>query len=215
MDPFSSFDLFRRRVDQMFSDFDQHLFGTDPALGLFEAPRQLGQQSLEQSKEPQATLGHERSTSLSAQPKEEEERIIPTTTRTPGTSRSLTTRPSDTQLGLWTSLSNMKMDLIEEKDKFIVHADVPGFTKDQIKLSIKDGMLNVSGETSNQREENDPDRRYHRLERSSGSISRSIRLPEHIKEDEIMANCENGVLKVVIPKDLGTEKKKEKKIRVH
>jgi len=108
----------------------------------------------------------------------------------------------------------MKLDLIEEKDKFIVNADVPGFSKNQIKLNIADGMLSVSGETSSEKEESDPDRRYHRVERSSGSVFRSIRLPKHIKEDQISATVENGVLKVILPKEEVKEKHKERQITI-
>jgi len=107
----------------------------------------------------------------------------------------------------------MKVDLLEEKDRFLIHADVPGFTKDQLEVSVHDGMLTVNGKTSSSKEETDADRKYHRVERSSGSLHRSIRLPEKVKEDEISATCENGVLKLVLPKD-PTKEKKQKQIQI-
>jgi len=224
MDPFSSFDLFRRRVDQMFADFDQQMFGgVDPFDAPFFTQRRLMQPSMGPG--PLPTVGHEKSTSLSSStspPKEDQERVIPHQPEpqpSQSQSQSLMTRPSTT-LGIFgsgfpapTVLSSMKMDLVEDKDRFLVHADVPGFNKDQLQVSVKDGLLTVSGKTSSSKEEHDPDRKYHRVERSSGSMTRSIRLPEQVKEDEISATCENGVLKLVLPKD-PVKEKKEREIRV-
>jgi len=216
MDPFSSFDLFRRRVDQMFADFDQQMFGgADPFESPFSVPQPRGRQ----------TIGDKSGAGTPPNPKEENERIIPhqqSSSQQPsqGQSTSLTTRPSSSNavglFGGWPSsslLPSMKVDLVEEKERYLVHADVPGFTKDQLEVSVHDGLLTVNGKTSSSKEESDPDRKYHRVERSSGSIHRSIRLPDQVKEDEISATCENGVLKVVLPKDPSKEKR-QKQIQV-
>jgi len=232
MDPFSSFDLFRRRVDQMFSDFDQQMFGGDVFDSPFASQSRLDQPS-------QRSIGHEKSTGLSStgsnSSKEDQERVIPlqgggggvgkggSTSASGGSggSRALTTRPvGGGALGAWggwplsSTLPSLKMDLIEEKDRFLINADVPGFNKEQLKLNINNGMLTVSGETSTSKEEQDPDRKYHRVERSSGSIYRQLRLPENIKEDQISATCENGVLKVTLPKDKAREEQRERSIQV-
>jgi len=108
----------------------------------------------------------------------------------------------------------MKMDLIEDKDCYLIHADVPGFKKDEIQLNIKDGMLTLTGEHHQSKEERDPDRKYHRIERSSGSLHRSIRLPDSVKQDEISASCEHGLLKIVLPKDERLENKKQRAITI-
>jgi HSP20 family molecular chaperone IbpA len=235
MDPFSSFELFRRRVDQMFSDFDQQMFGGDVFDSPFASQPRLGQQS-------QPSIGHEKSTNLSSSgstpSKEDQERVIPlqggggvgkggstsasgATGGGSGGSRALTTRPlGGGALSTWggwpspSTLPSLKMDLIEEKDRFLINADVPGFNKEQLKLNINNGMLTVSGETSTSKEEQDPDRKYHRVERSSGSIYRQLRLPENIKEDQISATCENGVLKLTLPKDKDKEEQRERSIKV-
>jgi len=111
-------------------------------------------------------------------------------------------------------MSQIRLDLVEEKDKFLIHADVPGFTKDQIRLDINDGMLTLSAQKGQSNEVRDPDRRYHRVERSSGSITRSIRLPDNVKEDQITASAENGVLNVVLPKQRITERKGQKRVQI-
>jgi len=220
MDPFSSFDLFRRRVDQMFAEFDQQMFGS--SLGnfdpFFEQPVGMTQPKLLSQQQPM--MGHEKQLNIkdsqgtggtTATPAKEEESRM---------SKSLTTRPTGGSLFqpfssmFPSSLSQMKLDIIEDKDKYLVNADVPGFTRDQIKLTIKDGMLTVSAETKKEKDEHDPERQYHRIERSRGSVSRAIRLPENIKEDQISATSENGVLKVIIPKLEMTKEKKEKTIQI-
>jgi HSP20 family protein len=225
MDPFASFDLFRRRVDQMFADFDQQMFGSssDPFDSPFFTSHPLLRSG--QGQQQQQTLQHEKSGSGLKEPStnpKEEERVIPHQSQAQsggkGTSDALIA-PSSGGLGLfnWPSSSlipSTRLDLIEEKDKYLLNADVPGFNKDQITLNIKDGMLTLSGETSSNKEESDPERKFHRVERSRGSIYRSIRLPPNVKEDNISASCENGVLKVVIPKDEVKETKKERKVTV-
>jgi len=238
MDSFSSFDLFRRRVDQMFADFDQQMFGGGDIFGSpFMNQQRIGGG---QQQQQQGRIGHEKPTGLSSnasstpsRDKEEQERVIPLQGGSSGASgggqsgsdpnsRSLTTRPSGGPLGFWggagwpspATLPSMKLDLIEEKDRYLINADVPGFNKEQIKLNIKDGLLTVSGETSSSKEEDDPDRKYHRVERSSGSIYRTVRLPDYIKEDQVSASCDNGVLKVVLPKDKPREQQRERSIQV-
>jgi HSP20 family protein len=233
MDPFSSFDLFRRRVDQMFADFDQQMFGaSDP----FDS-HLFGQSQPQLQQQQQQRIGHEKSSQIhpaGGAKEKEEERVIPhrpssqqqTPAPTTNPNRGLSTRqPPSSNLSLfnWPSgssfmtpsiLPSMKLDVVEEKNQYLIHADVPGLTKDNIHLQIENGVLTVRGETSQNKEEHDPDRKYHRVERSSGSVFRSMRLPEGIKEEEVSASCENGVLKVVLPKMEQVEKKKERKIRI-
>jgi len=209
MDPFSHFDLFRHRVDQMFNEFDQQMFGPDSDL--WEAP--LGLPSTQQpghERQLQIKEGDKGNNSPSQPRSSTSETLLPHSkgsgSGSGSSERSLAKRPSK-RMGLtgWgglnSALSNVKLDLIEEKDRYLVNADMPGFSKDQIKLRIEDGMLTVSGEAKAEKEEHDESRKYHRIERSSGGISRSIRLPADIKEEQITATCENGVLQLVLPKE--------------
>ena len=88
---------------------------------------------------------------------------------------------------------------VKETDKEIVlHADVPGVTEKDISVSIEDGLLTVSGKReATKKEENE---RYHRVERSYGSFSRSVALPDNVDPSQVTANFENGVLSVRVPK---------------
>jgi len=223
----------------MFSDFDQQMFGGgDVFESPFASQSRLGQQS-QPSIGHEKSTGLSSSGSTPSKEDQGQERVIPLqggggggvgkggATSTSGAtggnggSRALTTRPvGGGALGAWggwplsSTLPSLKMDLIEEKDRFLINADVPGFNKEQLKLNINNGMLTVSGETSTSKEEQDPDRKYHRVERSSGSIYRQLRLPENIKEDQISATCENGVLKLTLPKDKAKEEQRERSIKV-
>ncbi|KAG7090466.1 hypothetical protein E1B28_009581 [Marasmius oreades] len=101
-----------------------------------------------------------------------------------------------------------RMDLHENAEKNVVTAtfELPGLTKDGVQIDLHDNRLTVSGETktSEEREE----RGYAVRERSSGKFFRTLQLPAGVKEEEIKASMENGVLTVTFPK---TGKEAERK----
>jgi HSP20 family protein len=90
------------------------------------------------------------------------------------------------------------MGLVEEKDEFVLRADLPGVDEADVKVELEDGVLTISGERKSEHEE----RRggYHRIERASGSFSRSLTVPEGIDPDAVKASFEKGVLEVRVPK---------------
>lgn len=90
------------------------------------------------------------------------------------------------------------MDLVEADDRYVLRADLPGMSEDDIAVELEDGVLTVSGE----RKADHEDRRegYHRIERAYGTFSRSLTLPEGVDADEITARFDRGVLEVEIPK---------------
>jgi len=106
--------------------------------------------------------------------------------------------------GDWMNQHSMKLDLIENKDSYEVKADVAGFNKDQVKLSLDDNVLTISAEQSNEVNDEDKSKNYIHRERSYGSVKRSIRLPKDINSELAQAKFENGVLSVTLPR---TEKK--------
>lgn len=104
-----------------------------------------------------------------------------------------------------------RVDVTEDNDNLYVEADLPGINKNEVKVSVTGDVLTISGERkSEQRDEN---KNYYRIERSSGSFSRSFTLPAEIDSEKISAEFKDGVLKVTMPK---TEEAKvvEKKIEV-
>jgi len=95
------------------------------------------------------------------------------------------------------------MDLVETDDHLVLKADLPGLDRDDVSIEIKDGVLNVSGERRSEHE--DKNEGYYRVERSFGSFSRSLSLPDGIDAEQVKANFEDGVLEVHVPKPAETK----------
>jgi HSP20 family protein len=102
-------------------------------------------------------------------------------------------------------------DIEEDKEKFALKMDVPGLKKDDIRITIEENMLTISGDRKIDREEKKSN--YHRIERVSGTFSRSFSLPRNVKSDHIEANYDNGVLEIYLPK-VEEAKPKEVEIKV-
>jgi HSP20 family protein len=96
--------------------------------------------------------------------------------------------------GVWAPF----LDVSETKDDILVKAELPGVSKEDVKLSISDNVLILKGEKKMLREVEDEN--YHRIERVYGSFYRSVELPSRVKSEGIEAKYENGVLEVRIPK---------------
>lgn len=104
---------------------------------------------------------------------------------------------------------NPNVDISESDDAFEVIAEIPGMSKDDIKISIKENVLTLTGEKK--QEEKTDKKNYHRVERMYGQFQRSFRLPNSVKSDDIKAKYQNGVLSITIPK---AEEVKPKEIEV-
>ena len=93
----------------------------------------------------------------------------------------------------------MKTDIKEKKDKYIIEMDLPGYEKENINLSLKDGYLEVTAEVNKEDENEEKDKFVHK-ERYYGHCSRSFYVGEQIKEEDVNAEFKNGILKICIPK---------------
>lgn len=92
-----------------------------------------------------------------------------------------------------------RVDIVENEKAFELHVAVPGVSKDDFQIEVKDNVLTVSGErkfSSEKKEEN-----YYAIETQFGSFSRSFTLPENTDSAKINASYTNGILEVTIPKD--------------
>ena len=89
-------------------------------------------------------------------------------------------------------------DLIESDTHYILRADLPGVSEDDISVELEDNVLTVRGERK--REHEDRGHGYYRLERSSGSFRRSVRIPQGVDAEAITATFDRGVLEVSVPK---------------
>ena len=91
-----------------------------------------------------------------------------------------------------------RVDIHEEKDRFVVLADVPGVEPKDIDITAENGVLTVRGER--RAEKRETENGYERVERVSGAFLRRFTLPEGANTESIKAKQTNGVLEVTIPK---------------
>jgi len=98
------------------------------------------------------------------------------------------------------------MDIKTTDKDMIVHCEIPGMNKENINIELKDGMLTISGEKRQEKKEENE--KYHRIERSYGGFSRSIKIPPGITEKDIKAKYDNGILEICFPKAMGEPMKK-------
>ena len=91
-----------------------------------------------------------------------------------------------------------RVDIHEEKDRFVVLADVPGVEPKDIDITAENGVLTIRGERRSQKRETENG--YERVERTSGTFLRRFTLPEGANTESIKAKQTNGVLEVTIPK---------------
>ena len=101
------------------------------------------------------------------------------------------------------------MDLVETEEHFVLRADLPGLTQDDVKLEIEDSVLTVSGERKIEHEVKKGG--FYRVERGTGTFSRSLTLPDGVNADAIEASFEHGVLEVRIPKP---EERKPRRVQI-
>lgn len=108
----------------------------------------------------------------------------------------------------------MRTDIKETKDKYLVDVDLPGFSKENINLSLSNGYLQITAEVN--KEENSPeDAKVIRQERFYGKCSRSFYIGDEIAEDDIHAEFKNGILKIEVPKKEITKENQTKKITIN
>jgi HSP20 family protein len=93
---------------------------------------------------------------------------------------------------------DMRVDIREEDDRYLIEADLPGFNKEDIGIQMIDNRITITAEHNEDIEEKGDD--YLRRERRSGRLARSF-FVDNVKHDEVSASYENGVLKVFLPKE--------------
>jgi HSP20 family protein len=101
------------------------------------------------------------------------------------------------------------MDLVEAGDHFVLKADLPGMSEDDVSIEIEDGTLRISGERKAEHEEREQG--WYRIERSFGNFNRSLSLPDGVDPDGVTAEFKNGVLELRIPKP---EQRKPRRIEI-
>jgi len=101
--------------------------------------------------------------------------------------------------------ANFKTDIIEQEDKYVIEAELPGMHKDDIELEIDNDRLTISANHTHEVKEEEEN--YIRRERRSGSFQRSFYI-DNVQEDDIKASYDNGILKIDLPKKEPTKPKR-------
>ncbi len=109
----------------------------------------------------------------------------------------------------------MKTDITEKDGRYNLAMDLPGFRKEDVKVSLYDGTLTIEASRNNNSEEKDRKGNVIRQERYSGSCSRSFYVGKNVKESDIHASFHDGVLKIDLPSENEKSAEEKKEISIN
>jgi HSP20 family protein len=101
------------------------------------------------------------------------------------------------------------MDLVETADHYVLRADLPGLSDEDVNVQLEDNVLTISGERTSQQQQHEEG--YYRIERAFGGFARSLTLPDGVDPDGVQAHFDRGVLEISIPKP---EQKKPRQVKI-
>lgn len=104
------------------------------------------------------------------------------------------------------------VDIVEDEKEFLIKAELPDMKREDVKVTVDDSVLTISGERRHEEEEKN--KRYHRIECEYGSFSRSFTLPAATLSNKVAAEFKDGVLRVHVPKDIKASASKSVEIKV-
>lgn len=120
---------------------------------------------------------------------------------------ALAPRERDEELGLAAWIP--PVDIMEEKDRILLTAELPGFQESDVEVQMEGNLLTLRGERKSETEKEG--RTFHRMERSYGQFVRSFTLPNNVDRDRIKASFANGLLQIEMPK---REEAKPRQIKI-
>jgi HSP20 family protein len=94
----------------------------------------------------------------------------------------------------------MKTDIEDSGNDYVIEIELPGYKKEEVRAELKEGYLTIYAETASENEEKDQ-KNFIRRERYSGSVKRSFYVGSGLKQEDVKASFENGILKLVVPKE--------------
>ncbi len=112
--------------------------------------------------------------------------------------RALTQREGDREENMTVAEWAPLVDIVEDEKQYLIKVELPEIKKEDLKVSVENGVLTVSGERKFEKEEKN--RRYHRIERAYGSFQRSFSLPDDADPGSVKAQFRDGVLRVEVAK---------------
>lgn len=90
------------------------------------------------------------------------------------------------------------VDIEETESNYLIQAELPGLSKDKVKVTVEDGVLTLSGERGLERKIEG--KTFHRTERSHGTFTRSFTLPDNVDTESVSANYKEGLLEILVAK---------------
>ena len=118
------------------------------------------------------------------------------------------TYQGDDESKVVTSRWTPAVDIKEEEDRFVIHADIPGVDPKDIEVTLEQGTLTIRGERKLETSDEDKEKGYKRVERVHGTFYRRFSLPDTADPEKVEATGRNGVLEVVIPKQPAVQPKR-------
>ena len=109
--------------------------------------------------------------------------------------------------------AGLKVDVEDQGDKYLLEADLPGMNRDDVSISVENGVLTIAVERKEEKKEDDKNRNYIYHERRMGSMSRSFSL-EGVNEEGISAEYTDGVLRLTLPKETQQPESGARKIEI-
>jgi HSP20 family protein len=106
------------------------------------------------------------------------------------------------------------VDIKETDKEYLIKAELPEVAKENVKVSLNEGVLVIQGERKMEKEEGEKGGKYHRVERAYGSFARSFSLPDDVQSAEIRAEHKEGMLYVHLPKQVAPPAKSIE-VKVH
>ena len=119
--------------------------------------------------------------------------------------------PQERKSAASTKNNLMQTDVKETETGYEVVIDLPGYSKENVNAELKDGYLIISATTTSNDEEKSEDGKYIRKERYAGSCQRSFYVGEGVKQEDLKATFNNGILTVAVPKEAEKPAEEEKK----
>lgn len=113
--------------------------------------------------------------------------------------------PSLSREAFTTTEWSPKVDIVETDKEFTIKAELPEVNKEDVKVNVENGVLTLSGERKQEKEEKD--KKFHRIERFYGSFLRSFTLPSNVDADKVKATFKNGMLNLSLPKSAKSKSK--------
>lgn len=106
----------------------------------------------------------------------------------------------------------MKTDVRENEKTYTMDIELPGYEKEDVQAELKEGYLTITAQKGENKEEKDPNNKFIRRERYTGTCKRSFYVGEDVKQEDIKAAFRNGILRLEVPKEQPRVEEKQPKM---